>query len=122
MPSFLEYIEKNGELPTCLTMSLSALIAFYTSGITSLDSDGLHATRQNGEEYVCKDDAWVLETFFGHKDDKAEELVPSILADERMWGMDMNKIEGLTETCVKYLKRIQSAGAVSALGSCIYGV
>ena len=122
MPSFLEYTEKNGKLPVCLTMSLAALIAFYSSGLTSLDGEGLHATRQNGEEYVCKDDAWVLETFYALKDKKAEELVPAILSDERMWGADLNKIDGLTELILKYYKRISSAGALSALGSCIYGV
>ncbi len=122
MPSFIEYIEKNNKLPVCLTMSLAALIAFYSSGITALDDEGLHATRQNGDEYVCRDDRWVLETFFEKKDMKAEGLVPEILADERMWGEDLNKIDALTETVTKYLKRIQSAGALSALGSCIYGV
>ena len=29
MPSFLQYIDKNGKLPVCLTMSLAAYIAFY---------------------------------------------------------------------------------------------
>lgn len=122
MPSFIEYVEKNGTLPTCLTMSLAALIAFYTSGLTRLDSDGLHATRQNGEEYVCHDDAWVLEFFFETKDKKPEEFVPAILGNTRMWGMDLNTVDGLTDATVKNVKRIASAGAVSTLGSCVFGV
>ena len=30
MPSFLEYIKNEGKLPTHLTFSLAALMAFYT--------------------------------------------------------------------------------------------
>ena len=33
MPSFLAYIEEQKQLPKCLTMSLAAYIAFYSSDI-----------------------------------------------------------------------------------------
>lgn len=122
MPSFIEYIERYGKLPTCLTMSLAAYMAFYTSGITALESDGLHCVRQNGEGYVCMDDGWALEFFFSLKGKKAEEIVPLVLGNERMWGRNLNDIEGLCALVLKFYKRIMNAGAVSALGSCIYGV
>ena len=41
MPSFLQYIEKNGKLPVCLTMSLAAYIAFYSNDIQELNDKGL---------------------------------------------------------------------------------
>ena len=41
MPSFLEYIEKTGKLPTCLTMSFAAYIAFFSSDIQERTDKGL---------------------------------------------------------------------------------
>ena len=41
LPSFLEYIEKFGKLPSALTMSLAAYIAFYSTGIKERTADGL---------------------------------------------------------------------------------
>ena len=36
MPSFLAYIEEQKQLPKCLTMSLAAYIAFYSSDIQAV--------------------------------------------------------------------------------------
>lgn len=36
MPSLLEYVEKNGTLPPCLTMSFAAYLAFYSNDIQAL--------------------------------------------------------------------------------------
>lgn len=58
MPSFLEYIEKEGKLPTHLTFSLAALMAFYTG--TEIRDKALIGHR-DGEEYQILDDAYVLE-------------------------------------------------------------
>ena len=121
MPSFLEYVEKYGKLPTCLSMSFAAYIAFYSSGVSSLDDAGLHCSR-GANEYVCMDDRWVLEFFYENRDKKAEELVPLVMRNERMWGMDLTKIEGFLQLTVKNLNMIQKAGAVSAFSSCLFGV
>lgn len=121
MPSFLDYIERYGKLPTCLTMSFAAYIAFYSSGVTVLDDAGLHCTRQ-GNEYVCMDDRWVLEFFYEHKGEKPETLVPAVMKNERMWGRDLTEIEGFEALVIKYLGMIMKAGAQSAYTSCLYGV
>ena len=60
MPSFLEYIEKNGKLPTCLTMSFAAYIAFYSNNIQELNDKGLVCKRAKGNEYTVSDDRYVL--------------------------------------------------------------
>lgn len=122
MPSFLEYVERYGKLPTCLSMSFAAYIAFFSSGITALDGAGLHCTRQDGTEYICSDDGWVLEFFYDNRACKPDELVPKVMRNERMWGRDLTEIEGFCELTVKNLQSIQRAGAVSALCSCLYGV
>ena len=69
MPSLLEYVEKNGTLPTCLSMGLAAYIAFYSNDIQGLTDKGLVCKRPAGNEYTVSDDRWVLEFYNAHKDD-----------------------------------------------------
>ena len=49
VPSFLAYIEEQKQLPKCLTMSLAAYIAFYSSDIQERTADGL----SSGVVLVC---------------------------------------------------------------------
>jgi hypothetical protein len=60
MPSLLSYVEQFGMLPACLTFSLAALMAFYSS--TEMREGKLIGYR-NGEVYRISDDAAVLEFF-----------------------------------------------------------
>mgnify|MGYP003373632096 FL=1 len=63
MPSFLEYVEKNGALPACLTMSFAAYIAFYSNDVQELTDAGLVCKRAKGNTYTVNDDRWVLEFY-----------------------------------------------------------
>ncbi|MCR4903128.1 MAG: tagaturonate reductase [Butyrivibrio sp.] len=119
MPSFLKYIEINKKLPVCLTMSLAAYIAFYSNDVQELNDNGLVCKRPAGNTYVCNDDRWALEFFFAHKDDSEEDLVKAVLANEKMWDQDLNKIEGLTDAVVADLKKIRTEGAEAAYKSCL---
>ena len=51
-PSF-EYIEKNGKLPTCLTMSFAAYIAFYSNDVQELTDKGLVCSDGQGQRVYC---------------------------------------------------------------------
>ena len=119
MPSFLQYIEKNGKLPVCLTMSLAAYIAFYSNDIQELNDKGLVCKRPAGNTYTVSDDRWALEFFYEHKGQSEEELVKAVLGNEKMWDQDLNKIEGLTDAVVADLKKIHSEGAEAAYASCL---
>lgn len=119
MPSFLQYIEKNGKLPVCLTMSLAAYIAFYSSDISELTDKGLVCKRPAGNTYTVSDDRWALEFFFDHRNDTEEELVRAVLGNEKMWDRDLNNIEGLTEAVVNDIKKIRKEGAEAAYASCL---
>ena len=119
MPSFLQYIEKNGKLPVCLTMSLAVYIAFYSNDVQELTDKGLVCKRPAGNTYTVSDDRWALEFFFAHKDDSEEELVKAVLGNEKMWDQDLNKIEGLTDAVVADLKKIHTEGAEAAYASCL---
>ncbi len=119
MPSFLDYIEKFGKLPECLTMSLAAYIAFYSTNIVRREEDGLICVRPKGNEYKVQDDAWVLDFYFNHKDASDASLVEDVLENEKMWGQDLTKIEGLQDKVTEDLALIRKEGSLAAYASCI---
>ena len=95
MPSFLEYVEKTGVLPTCLTMSFAAYVAFFSSDIQELNEKGLVCRRPKGDCYTCQDDRWVLEFYWDHRADTPAELVHAVMTNEQMWGRDSDPQERL---------------------------
>ena len=118
-PSFLEYIEKNGKLPTCLTMSFAAYIAFYSNNIQELNDKGLVCKRAKGNEYTISDDRYELEFYNAHKDDDIPTLVHAVMTNEQMWGQDLTKVAGFEEATVKNLTLIREQGAMAAYKSCL---
>ena len=119
MPSFLEYIEKTGRLPACLTTSFAAYIAFFSNEIQELNDKGLVCRRPKGNEYLCSDDRWVLEFYWEHREDSAEELVHAVMANQRMWGQDLTQVEGFEPAAVSALKLIREQGAKAAFAACL---
>ena len=119
MPSFLEYMEAYGKLPTCLTMSFAAYIAFFSNDIQELNEKGLVCRRPKGNEYTCSDDRWVLEFYYAHKDDSVEDLVHAVMTNAQMWGQDLTKIPGFEAATVANLKKIRAEGAIAAYASCL---
>ena len=119
MPSFLEYIEKFGKLPTCLTMSFAAYIAFFSSDIQALEENGLVCRRPQGNTYVCSDDRWALEFYYEHRNDSVEDLVSAVMKNEQMWGMDLTTVDGFYAATVENLKKIRAEGALAAYSACL---
>ena len=119
MPSFLEYVGKNGKLPTCLTTSFAAYIAFYSNDVQELTDKGLVCKRAKGNEYTVSDDRWVLEFYNEHKNDDVPTLVHAVMTNEQMWGQDLTKVPGFEEATVKNLTNIRENGALAAYASCL---
>ncbi len=119
MPSFLEYIEANGKLPQCLTMSFAAYIAFFSNDIQELTEAGLVCRRPAGNTYTCSDDRWALEFYYAHKDDSVEDLVHAVMTNEQMWGQDLTALAGFEAATVANLKKIRTEGALAAYASCL---
>ena len=119
MPSFLEYIEKFGKLPTCLTMSFAAYIAFFSNEIQEFNDQGLVCRRPKGNCYTCNDDRWALEFYWEHRNDPVEELVHAVMTNLQMWGEDLTAIEGFEAATVANLKKIRAEGVIAAYQSCL---
>ncbi|MCI8697586.1 MAG: tagaturonate reductase [Oscillospiraceae bacterium] len=119
LPSLLEYVEAKSTLPPCLTMSFAAYAAFFSRDIQGLTDQGLVCRRPAGNEYVCSDDRWVLETYYSHRSDSAEALIHAVMTDERMWGRDLTQIPGFETAAASGLRLIREKGAKAAYASCL---
>ena len=119
MPSFLEYIEKTGKLPQCLTASFAMYIAFFSNDIQELNDKGLVCKRAKGNEYVCSDDRWALEFYYAHKGDSAEDLVHAVMTNQQMWGQDLTQVPGFEDAVAGCLKKIRSAGAYDVMNELV---
>lgn len=113
MPSFLGYIEKTGSLPTNLTFSLAALIAFYRRGEEL--RDGALIGRRDGVEYKIMDDAAVLEFFLANQGRSNAELVKAFMSNEEFFGQDLTQEPNACEAVTGYLDEIEKIGMRKAM-------
>ncbi len=107
MPSFLGYVEKNGKLPSHLTFSLAALMAFYQG--TEIREKALIGHR-DGKEYQIMDDAAVLRFFAENTGKETGKFVADFLSNEEFFGQDLTKVEGLADAVCAYLDEINDKG------------
>ncbi len=110
LPSFKGYVEKFGKLPVNLTMSMAALIKFYSCDVQRLTDDGLVCKRPAGNEYTVKDDRPVLEFYYAHKDDDAKTLAHAVLSNESFWGEDLTAVPGFEAAVAANLEGIEAKG------------
>lgn len=112
MPSFLGYFDKYGKLPTKLTFSLAALMAFYTG--CEIRDKALIGHR-DGQEYHIMDDMAVLEFFHDNSGKSSAEFAESFLGREDFFGQNLNEIEGLTTAITAHIEDIKTIGMRAAL-------
>jgi len=119
MPSLLAYVEQEGKLPPCLTASFAAYLAFYTTDVQELNEQGLVCRRSDGTLYTCCDDRWVLEFYYQHRGDSAQELSYSVMTNQRMWGMDLTTVPGFESAVAERLKKIRDQGILAVFADCL---
>ncbi|MCQ2526066.1 MAG: tagaturonate reductase [Lachnospiraceae bacterium] len=112
MPSFLDYVKNEHKLPSHLTFSIAALMAFYTG---SEIRDKALIGHRNGEEYNIMDDAAVLEFFAANSGKEPAEYTKAVLSNEDFWGQDLSAIEGLTDAITEYITVIRADGMRKAM-------
>jgi len=108
LPSLLEYAKRKGKLPMRLVFSLAALIEFYKG--------------KRGEDTIkLADDEDILDLYKGAwsscdgSEAGLKNVVMTVLAYEKNWKMDLNKIAGLTDAVTGYLIMIEKLGMKEAL-------
>ncbi|MCH3967101.1 MAG: tagaturonate reductase [Atopobiaceae bacterium] len=118
LPTLLDYVEGRHDLPRRLTFSLAALIAFYTRPGGTLEEDGIHLTREDGDAYVATDNRDILELLHAHATDEVPGLVQAVLGDEGLWDTDLTDIPGLADLVAADLTAIRTDGPKAALVAC----
>lgn len=107
LPSFLEYVKREGKVPTHLAFSIAALMAFYSTD--KLEGNALYGER-NGEEYKIMDDDFVLEFFKDNCKKASEEFVQAFIGNEAFFGVDLTKVLNTKELVAMYLEDIRKSG------------
>lgn len=108
LPSVLDYIELNQELPNRLIFALSALMVFYKG-------------ERDGEEIILKDDPFFLdfwqENWKKHESGElsTNDLVNKFLSMESHFGIDLTTIKELPELVTYYVDLILNTGMKQAV-------
>ncbi len=111
LPTLLEYQKAKGALPTVLTFSLAALLAFYRGSFV----DGLYQGTRGDTRYPIADDLDVQNFFAAHSGDDAQALTHAALSQTGFWGEDLCAVPGLEAAVAKHLAGILSDGAMAAI-------
>ena len=117
MPSLVEYHRRTGALPRCLTFSFAAYIAFYHGGRAW--GEGCLIGRRGEDDYEIRDDRWVLDFYYGHRDDDAGAIAHAVVHNTEMWGAGLAALPGFEQAVAADLAHIERLGMYGAMGACL---
>lgn len=117
MPSLLDYVKNQHQLPTCLVFSLAAMIRFYHNGQHRTENALVGVRGDN--EYEIRDDAWVLDFYYDHRLDDNCAIAHAVITNRAMWDGALEQIDGLEEQVIKALDRIDEVGMYQAMKECL---
>ncbi len=103
LPSFKDYYEKFGKIPSHLATGFAFLMALYKS-ITK--EDGKYYANLPSKKVEFKDDVPYLE-YFANKG-----LIVEFMKDEKVWGEDLTKYEGFADLVEKTVKALENGEKV----------
>ena len=116
LPSLLDYAHTQGRAPAGLAFSLAALLRFYRG---RFDAAGEFVGQREAGSYPIRDSRDVLDLFDAAWRDPANvrstDAAPALLADARLWGMDLNAVPELAPQVANALDRIEAVGMLPAL-------
>jgi len=116
LPSLLDYAHTHGRAPDGLAFSLAALLWFYRG---RFDAAGEFVGQREAGSYPIRDSRDVLDLFNAAWRDPAHvrptDAAPMLLADTRLWGMDLHVIPELARQVANALDRIEAVGMLPAL-------
>ena len=108
LPGLKTYLDRKGELPKGLVLGLAGICTYYKGG------------KRGEDEIVPNDDPKILELL---KDlwatGDVRKVASGVLADDFIWGEDLNLIPGLTDLLAADLALIQAKGMREAVKSII---
>jgi tagaturonate reductase len=108
LPSILEYLKRRDQVPERLAFSFAALIAFYKGK----SPNGLIALQDSPENLALFKELW---SFHDGSGESLKRIVREALGKTGIWKIDLNGMEGLTQSVGNYLVQIETKGIEAAL-------
>ena len=108
LPGLKTYLERKGELPKGIVLGLAAICTYYKGG------------KRGDDEIVPNDDPKImdlLKNLWATGD--VRKVAEGVLADDFIWGENLNAIPGLTDLLTADLALIQAQGMRAAVKSII---
>ena len=108
LPGLKTYLDRKGELPKGLVLGLAGICTYYKGG------------KRGEDEIVPNDDPKILELLKNlWATGDVRKVAAGVLADDFIWGEDLNLIPGLTDLLAADLALIQAKGMREAVKSII---
>lgn len=101
LPTLLDDVKKNGEIPQNLAFSLAALLELYSGTVHGGQMDCLRGERS----FALRDEEEALRSI-----EQFRENLPQLLACKTLWGMDLNDIPGFAACVAHWRERIREDG------------
>ena len=108
LPGLKTYLERKGELPKGIVLGLAAICTYYKGG------------KRGDVDIVPNDDPKImdlLKNLWATGD--VRKVAEGVLADDFIWGEDLNAVPGLTDLLTADLALIQAEGMRAAVRSVI---
>lgn len=106
LPGLKTYLERKGELPKGLVLGLAGIITYYKGG------------KRGEDEIVPNDDVKIMDALKAlWATGDVAQVAKGVLADEYIWGEDLNLVPGLSEMLIADLALIQEKGMRAAVES-----
>lgn len=117
LPSLTEYVRRMGKLPVCLTFSFAAYIAFYHAAKER--GEGCLIGCRNREAYEIRDDAWVLDFYYDHRNDGPQEIARAVIRNADMWDGALEALPAFESAVTACLERIEAIGMYESIKGCL---
>ena len=108
LPGLKTYLERKGELPKGIVLGLAAICTYYKGG------------KRGDVDIVPNDDPKIIELLRNlWATGDVRKVAEGVLADDFIWGEDLNAVPGLTDLLTADLALIQAEGMRAAVRSVI---
>lgn len=74
---------------------------------------------RNGERYEVRDDQWVMDFYYGCRNDDPRDIARAVVRNTDMWGDELASLPGFEEAAAACLERIEAAGMAQAMKECL---
>lgn len=112
LPTIKDIFARDGKLPTLLTFSFAALVAFYR---TTEMKNGCLIGKRGLDTYEISDDPEVLAFFQQNAGKDTADLVALLAAKKEFWGEDLGALGDFVSKVTEDLKLVEEKGMKEAI-------